>query len=60
MVQQTSYLERVMDLELSLAACKKGDGNALWMLEKLLDLPGAAEESLFFPDGCPTNTLQTR
>ena len=27
------------------------------MLEKLLDLPGAAEESSFFADGCPTNTL---
>eukprot|EP00904_Undaria_pinnatifida_P003430 jgi/Undpi1/13088/HiC_scaffold_8.g02750.m1 len=57
MVQWTSYRERVMDPELSLAACKKADGNALWMLEKLLDLPGAAEESSFFADGCPTNML---
>ena len=57
MVQRTSYLERVMDPKLSLAACKKADGNVLWMLEKLLDLPGAAEESLFFADGCPTNML---
>ena len=39
MVQRTSHLERVMDSELSLAACQKADGNALWMLEKL-DLPG--------------------
>ena len=54
MVQRTSYLERVMDPELSLAACQKADGNALWMLEKLLDLRGAAEESSFFADGCPT------
>ena len=57
MVQRTSYRERVMDPELSLAACKKADGNALWMLEKLLDLPGAAEESSFFADGCPTYIL---
>ena len=57
MVQWTSYLERVMGPELSLAACKKADGKALWMLEKLLDLPGAAEESSFFADGCPTNML---
>ena len=27
------------------------------MLEKLLDIPGAAEESSFFADGCPTNML---
>ena len=46
-----------MDPELSLAACKKADGNALWMLEKLLDLPGASEESSFFADGCPINML---
>ena len=57
MVQRTSYLERVMEPELSLAACPKADGNALWMLEKLLDLPGAAEESSFFADGGPTNML---
>ena len=57
MVQRTSYLERVMDPELSLAACPKADGNALWVLEKPLDPPGAAEESSFFADGCPTNML---
>ena len=57
MVQRASYLERVMDPELSLAACQKADGNALWMLEKLLDLPGAAKEPSFFADGCPTNML---
>ena len=60
MVQRTSYLERVMGPELSLAACKNADGNTLWMLEKSLDLPRAAEESSFFADGCPANmfTLQ--
>ena len=57
MVTRTPYLERVMDPELTLAACKKADGNALWMLEKWLDLPGAAEESSFFADECPTKML---
>ena len=57
MVQRTSYLERVMDPELSLDTCQKVDGNALWMLEKLLDLPGAAEESSFFADGRSANML---
>ena len=57
MVQRTSILERVTDPGLSLAAYKNADGNALWMLEKLLDLPGAEEESSFFADGCPTNML---
>ena len=56
MVQWTSYRERVMNPELSLAACQKADRNTLWMLEKLLDLPGAAEGSSFV-DGCPTNML---
>ena len=57
MVQRISNLERVMEPELSLAACKKADGNALWILEKFLDLPGAAEESSFLADGCPTDML---
>ena len=57
MVQRTSYLERAMDPELSLAACQTADGNTLWILGKLLDLPGAAEKSSFFVDGCPTNML---
>ena len=57
MVQRTSYRVSVMDPKLSLAACQKADGNAFWMPEKLLDLPGAAEESSFFADGCPTNML---
>ena len=45
MVQRTSYIERVMDPELSLPACLKIDGNAMWMLEKLHDLPGAQQIS---------------
>ena len=56
-VQRTAYLERVMDPELSLSACQKADGNAMWMLEKLLDLPGAAERWSSVEDGYPTNQL---
>ena len=57
MVQRISYLERVMDHNCTLDACQTGDGNALWMLEKMLDLPGAAVESPFSADGCPANQL---
>ena len=57
MVQRTSHLERVMDLELSLAASQKANGNALWILEKQLGLPEAVEESSFFADGCRTKML---
>ena len=51
MVHRTSYLERLMDPELSLAACRKAGGNALWILEKLLDLPRAAENRRFSRTG---------
>ena len=57
MVQRTAYIERVMDPELSLPVCKKAYNSAVWMLEKLLDLSGTAEESPFFEDGCPTSQL---
>lgn len=39
MVQRTVFIERVMDLGLSLPACQKADNSAMWMLEKLLDPP---------------------
>ena len=29
----------------------------MWMLESLVDIPGTAEESSFFEDGCPTSQL---
>ena len=45
MVQRTSYIARVMDPELSLHACLLADVSAMWMLERLLDLPGTADES---------------
>lgn len=43
MVQWTTYIERVMDPELSLLTCQKDDGNAMWTMEKLFHLPGAGE-----------------
>ena len=52
MVHRTAYVERVMDPKLSLPACRRADINAMWMLENLLELPGTAEESSFFEEGC--------
>ena len=57
MCKRAAYIECVMDPELPAITCQKPEINAMWMLEKLLDLPGAAEESPFFEDGCPTNQL---
>ena len=57
MVQRTSYIERVMDPELSLPACQRADTSAMWMLERLLELPGTADESSVFEDGCPAKRL---
>ena len=57
MVQRTSYVERVTDPELSLPACQRADTSAMWMLEHLLELPGTADESSLFEDGCPANRL---
>ena len=57
MVHRTSYIERVMDPELSLPACQRADTSAMWMLERLLELPGTADESSVFEDGCPAKRL---
>ena len=57
MVQRTSYIDRVMDSELSLPACQPVDTSAMWILERLLELPGIADESSAFEDGCPANRL---
>ena len=56
-VQWTSYIERVMYPKLSLPACQRADTSAMWMIERLLELPGTADESPFFEDGCPANRL---
>ena len=56
-MQWTSYIERVMDPELSLPACQQADTSAMWMLERLLELPGTADESSFFEDRCPAKRL---
>ena len=57
MVQLTSCIERVTDPELSLPACQWADISTMWMLERLLELPGTAGESPFFEDVCPANRL---
>ena len=57
LVQRTANTEGVMDPELSLTACQKATGNVVWTPEKLLDLPGAAEESSFLEDVRPTIQL---
>ena len=57
MVKRTSYIERVVDPELSLPACQRADTRAMWMLKRLLELPGTADESSFFEDRCPANRL---
>ena len=55
MVQRTTYMKRVMGPEMLLSACQKEDGNAMYMLEKPLDISGVAEESSFFEDGTLPN-----
>ena len=55
MVKRTSYIERVMNPELSLPACQRADTSAMWMLERLHELPGTADESSFFEDRWPAN-----
>lgn len=57
MVQRTSCIERAVDPELSLTACQRADTSGMWMLERLLGLPGRAGKSPFFQDGCPANRL---
>ena len=57
MVQPTSYIDSVMDLELSLPACQKADISAIWMFEHLFELSATVEGSLFFEDGCSTSRL---
>lgn len=58
MGQRTTHdIERGMDPELSPPTCQKADNCAMLMLENLLHLPGTAEESAFFEDGCPTSLL---
>ena len=55
--QRTSYLERALDMRLSLEACRRADNGAQWAYEKILELPGAEEAPSFFQEGCPGNQL---
>ena len=57
MVQRAAYLEPAMGPRLSLYSHQKADGNSMCVLEKLLDLSGAAEASSSFFAGFPTNHL---
>ena len=57
MAQRTAYFERLMDPKLSLPACRRADNGAMWMLENLLELPGTAEESSLFEEGCMAERL---
>ena len=50
--QRTGHLERALDTELSLEACRRADNGAQWSYEKILELPGAAEAQ-FFSGGVP-------
>lgn len=49
------FLEQGVAARFSRKACKKSDSGALWMLEKLLELPNAANEGRFFEEGFPVN-----
>ena len=53
----TSYLERALDMRLSLNACRRADNGAQWAYEKILELPGAEEALSFFQEGCPVDEL---
>ena len=55
--QKTGYLERALDTELSLEACKWADNGAQWACEKIRALPGAAEAQSFCQGGCPDGQL---
>ena len=57
MVQRTAYVERVMDPNLSQPACRRAENGAIWMLDIHLELPGTAEESSFFEEGCVAERL---
>ena len=57
MVQRTAYVERVMDPKLSLPAYRRTDNGAMWMRENLMELPGTAEESSLFEEGCVAERL---
>ena len=55
--QRTGYLERALDPELSLEACRRADNGAQWAYEKILELPGAAEAQSLLEEGCSDNRL---
>jgi len=50
---KTARIERGVDARLSRATCERTDHGRLWILERMLELPRAADEACFFYDGCP-------
>ena len=55
--QGTGYMEKALDTELSLKACRRAYNRAQWAYEKILELPGAGEAQSFFQEGCPDDRL---
>ena len=56
--QRTGYLERALDTELSLEACRTADNGVQRAYENIFfELPGAAEAQSFFQDGCSDERL---
>ena len=58
MVRWICYYERVMDPRLSLHACQPANTSAMWILERLFELPRTADEWPFFEKICPANWLK--
>ena len=55
--QRIGYLERALDKELSLEACRRADNAVQWAYEKIFELPRAAETRSFFQERCPDERL---
>lgn len=53
MAVKTGFLERGFDARLLSKACERADNGAWRTLEKLLELPNAADEDCLFEESCP-------
>ena len=58
--QRNGYLQRAVDTELSLEACRRADNGAQYAYEKMLKLLGEAEVQSFFHEGCSDSRLTLR
>lgn len=50
---RTGCLERALDTEPSLEACRRADTWEQWTYDKILELPGSAEAQSVSQEGCP-------